>query len=178
MRWTKLRLARRERAVSQAALAKSAGMSRATVARIEAGAEGAFPGTIQKLAAALGVRPVDLLDDEPVTLVGRLPDLSDEVRQHRDSEYRRGYQQGWGAAIDSLVRLVHEDGMGLSEAYEACTAHRFDGLQLWKRFVHPTADYLPPPVPRPMRRGPVRKTRPSQPRTGRARPSSNSGPDE
>lgn len=51
----------RERAVlSQDELAEKAGLSRQTVARIEAG-KPAMPKNIRKLAAALGVEPAALL---------------------------------------------------------------------------------------------------------------------
>jgi transcriptional regulator with XRE-family HTH domain len=61
MQWTKIREARRQAAMTQAQLAETSGVSRATIARLEKGAEGPFPGTIQKIASALEVRPLEVV---------------------------------------------------------------------------------------------------------------------
>ena len=54
---------RMRRALSQAMLAERAGVSRPTIARIEAGDSARF-ATIHKLAEALGVEPVDLINGD------------------------------------------------------------------------------------------------------------------
>jgi transcriptional regulator with XRE-family HTH domain len=54
----------RERAtLSQEELKERSGISRATIADLEAGNRGAQPRTIRRLAAALGVEPADLYGD-------------------------------------------------------------------------------------------------------------------
>ena len=61
-----LRRLRREAGLSQRELAGKAGVSPGTVYRLENGLRGAYPATLRKLAAALGVSPADLmLEDRP-----------------------------------------------------------------------------------------------------------------
>ncbi len=55
-----LRESRRTRLMSQEDLALSAGVTPGTIVRLEAGSDGYY-GTIRKLAAALGVKPQELM---------------------------------------------------------------------------------------------------------------------
>jgi transcriptional regulator with XRE-family HTH domain len=50
-------------ALTQLELAERAGVARTTIVRLEQGDENAGPGTIKKLARALGVKPTDLWED-------------------------------------------------------------------------------------------------------------------
>ncbi len=59
----RLREHRKRRALTQIELAKISGVSRATIARLEAGTHGAYKTTISKLARALKVKPQDLTED-------------------------------------------------------------------------------------------------------------------
>lgn len=60
----KLKRLRRGRALTQVQLAERAKMSQSTIAQIESGARpNPHPGTLGKLADALGVSPADLLED-------------------------------------------------------------------------------------------------------------------
>lgn len=59
----KLKQLRRERVLSQRELAREAGVTGGTVIRLEHGQPEARPGTIRRLASALGVEPVELLAD-------------------------------------------------------------------------------------------------------------------
>jgi transcriptional regulator with XRE-family HTH domain len=56
----RLRRERERRAWSQGELAREAGMSRTSVSNLEGAKHGAYPGTVRKLAAALGVEPTAL----------------------------------------------------------------------------------------------------------------------
>lgn len=56
-----LRRLRREAGLGQRELAETAGVSPGTVYRLENGLRGAYPATLRKLAAALGVSPADLV---------------------------------------------------------------------------------------------------------------------
>jgi len=59
---SRLKLLRERKALTQAELAERAGISRITVARLEAGVDEPRPATTRKLAAALGVEPEALMD--------------------------------------------------------------------------------------------------------------------
>jgi integrase len=61
---TKLKALREERVLSQRDLASMAGLTQMTVWRIENGYRDARPGTIRKLAQALGVEPKELVKKE------------------------------------------------------------------------------------------------------------------
>jgi transcriptional regulator with XRE-family HTH domain len=56
-----LRAARRSMALSQRQLAEMAGVSANTVHLLEGGRRGCYPGTLRKLASALGVAPAELV---------------------------------------------------------------------------------------------------------------------
>ena len=50
--------------MTQIELSKISGVSRATIARLEAGTHGAYRGTVSKLARALKVKPRDLIETD------------------------------------------------------------------------------------------------------------------
>jgi transcriptional regulator with XRE-family HTH domain len=56
-----LREVRQSRGLSQRELGELARVSSGTVYRVEAGLRGAYPGTVRKLATALGVAPEELV---------------------------------------------------------------------------------------------------------------------
>jgi transcriptional regulator with XRE-family HTH domain len=60
----RLRAVRERRALTQQQLAEKAGISRPTLTRIEACLQDPYPTTVRKLAEALGVDPVDLMQPE------------------------------------------------------------------------------------------------------------------
>jgi len=59
VRVPRLRDVRHRFALSQEELAERSGVARSTIIKLEAGRE-AWPSTVRKLAAALGVKPADL----------------------------------------------------------------------------------------------------------------------
>ncbi len=61
MNTEKLRRLRRERALSQRALARESGIGLDTVNKVETGVRDALPVTIRKLANALEVEPCELM---------------------------------------------------------------------------------------------------------------------
>jgi transcriptional regulator with XRE-family HTH domain len=61
---TKMKALREERVLSQRELASMAGLTQMTVWRLENGYRDARPGTIRKLAGALGVEPKELVKRE------------------------------------------------------------------------------------------------------------------
>jgi transcriptional regulator with XRE-family HTH domain len=61
---TKMKELREEKVLSQRELASMAGLTQMTVWRIENGYRDARPGTIRKLAVALGVEPKELVKKE------------------------------------------------------------------------------------------------------------------
>ena len=60
----KLRMLRREAALSQAELAERAGTTQETISRLECGHHAARGCTLRKLAEALGVEPKELMKEE------------------------------------------------------------------------------------------------------------------
>ena len=58
-----LRAARQRLGLTQRQLAARAGTGQQTICKLETLRRGAYPRTLQKLAAALGVSPADLVDD-------------------------------------------------------------------------------------------------------------------
>ncbi len=60
----KLKRLRRERALSQRALARESGIGLDTVNKLETGLRDALPVTLRKLAVALGVEPRELMKGE------------------------------------------------------------------------------------------------------------------
>jgi transcriptional regulator with XRE-family HTH domain len=65
VRLTRLKTVRERKAFTQEQLAEKAGVSRATLARIETGQNEPYPSTVRKIADALGVEPEQLM--EPAT---------------------------------------------------------------------------------------------------------------
>jgi len=61
----RLRFWRERKALTQQQLADKAGITRVTVARVEAGLEQPYPTTVRKLADALEVGPEDLMEPLP-----------------------------------------------------------------------------------------------------------------
>lgn len=61
MTLARLRSVRQRQALTQQQLAEKAGLNRATIVRLEAGADEPLPTTVRKLASALGVEPADLI---------------------------------------------------------------------------------------------------------------------
>ena len=57
----RLRAHRKRRGLTQIELSKISGVSRATIARLEAGTHGAYRGTVSKLARALKVKAHELV---------------------------------------------------------------------------------------------------------------------
>ncbi len=64
----RVRKLRDAQVMTQEDLARVSKVGRATVARIEAATVDARASTIRKLAGALGVEPVELIDDRPLEL--------------------------------------------------------------------------------------------------------------
>ncbi len=60
----RLRLLRRQAALSQQELAERAGTTQETISRLERGRHAARGSTIRKLAEALGVEPRELMKEE------------------------------------------------------------------------------------------------------------------
>lgn len=81
---------RRERELSQEALAHQAGVDRSYVSHLEREVYTAGIDVVDRLARALGVRAADLLMPPPVIQRRRLPE---HVERRRLPEHRRGRPQ-------------------------------------------------------------------------------------
>ncbi|HEY3115815.1 MAG TPA: helix-turn-helix transcriptional regulator [Chloroflexota bacterium] len=66
----RLKNIRERRALTQQDLAERAGVNRVTVARLEGGVDQPLPGTVRKLADALGVAPEELMDQADLEKAG------------------------------------------------------------------------------------------------------------
>jgi len=66
----RLREFRQSKGLSQRELGKLARVSSGTVYRLENGLRGAYPGTVRKLASALGVAPEALLGKQDIEQLG------------------------------------------------------------------------------------------------------------
>jgi transcriptional regulator with XRE-family HTH domain len=60
----RIREHRQRRGLTQTELSKISGISRATIADLEAGKRGAYRSTVRKLARALKVKPHELMEGE------------------------------------------------------------------------------------------------------------------
>ena len=98
-----LRRVRLERFLSQAELARRAGLHALTITRLEAGATAPTTRSVRALADALGVEPRDLATTEEVAELRRTPD-------------------GAGRASDRLDRW-NDDGGAAQPAAGAQTDH-------------------------------------------------------
>lgn len=68
---TGLRRARERASLTQEELAKRSGVGRATIAGLETGSRRARTGTVEKLAGAIGVNSIDLVEPERVSPANR-----------------------------------------------------------------------------------------------------------
>src|SRR5215217_3033828 len=81
-----LKRLREERGLSQVKLAARADLNPATVNQIERGARNASPGTLRKLAEALGVSLVDLIEGNYPKAQAPQPSLEDAARSEAFQE--------------------------------------------------------------------------------------------
>jgi transcriptional regulator with XRE-family HTH domain len=99
----------RERAtLSQEELKKRSGISRATIADLEAGNRGAQPRTVRRLAAALGVEPTDLYGDPDSPKAGAPPSQR-SLFNGGEEERRLGYLRAWRAFVYKLLKRWEQD---------------------------------------------------------------------
>ena len=116
----KLKRLREERNLSQVKLAARADLNPATVNQIERGMRNASPGTLHKLADALGVSLYELLEDDSPK--GQAPLWSDNPpAERRPSTFGKFIV----SAADKWISIVSEPGkdyrklIGISEAADA-----------------------------------------------------------
>jgi len=137
----------RERAtLSQEELKERSGISRATIADLEAGNRGAQPRTIRRLAAALGVEPADLYEDPDSPKAEALPSqqltlnglLAEEWR------YRPTTQdvQALDRYLSRLQRELDEDGMRRPDVERELDVIRAFGPTVCASMSDETADLI------------------------------------
>src|SRR5437867_2333715 len=95
---TKIKTIREEREMSQAAVAKRAGISRGYLLRLEAAQQDPTRDTLEKLAKALGVPLEHLLSRE---------------RRRGMSEYEQGHEDGFTAGASASIQLTTRDLVAL-----------------------------------------------------------------
>jgi transcriptional regulator with XRE-family HTH domain len=109
-----LKRLREERGLSQVKLAARADLNPATVNQIERGARNASPGTLRKLAEALGVSLVDLIE-------GNYPKVQAPQPSLEDAAQSEAFQHALAVLFQGLARrgkriVEHSVRVGPSEA--------------------------------------------------------------
>jgi len=129
-----LKRLREERGLSQVKLAARADLNPATVNQIERGARNASPGTLRKLAEALGVSLVDLIEGNYPKAQTPQPSLEDAARSEALQEalavlFRGLARRGQGITEQSLREGPSESlSRELNEYYaEVAALHRLKG---------------------------------------------------
>lgn len=92
---------RREKRLTQQALADRTGLSLSMIGGIERGAKFPSPATFEKLARALGARPADLFDFEP-------RDYVDEPRRRALKDLETALKEETPDYIRMICRIVSE----------------------------------------------------------------------
>lgn len=49
-----------------------------------------------------------------------------------EEDYRRGYLDGWDAAVEAIYRLMHERDFTIGAAADAADAHKGKALRQWR----------------------------------------------
>jgi transcriptional regulator with XRE-family HTH domain len=129
-----LKRLREERGLSQVKLAARADLNPATVNQIERGARNASPGTLRKLAEALGVSLVDLIEGDYPKVQAPQPSLEDaaqsEAFQHALAVLFRGLARRGQVIIEQSLREGPSEALSreLTEYYAETTAvHQIKG---------------------------------------------------
>lgn len=109
-----LRRIRTMRGMNQVDLARASGVAQNTISEIELGKREARPGTLKKLADALGVGIADLLGDTSPKAPGRSspePSLFSELEDER----RRTFVQSWRRYAESRAKSYEISGATLTQ---------------------------------------------------------------
>ena len=122
----RLREWRDRAALSQEELHNRSGVSRATIADLEAGNRGAQPRTIRKLAEALHVEPDDLYGGPEHPLVEAPPSSQPTLNGELEEERRLRYLRAWRAFVHNLARSWEQQPPNteaeITPLFEAMTA--------------------------------------------------------
>ena len=84
-----LRRLRQQAVMSQQQLADESGVARDTISKLETGQRRAYPTTIRKLAASLGVEPQKLVEDREGR--PRTPEVSKGQEEDKPKKKRLGF---------------------------------------------------------------------------------------
>ena len=129
-----LKRLREERGLSQVKLAARADLNPATVNQIERGARNASPGTLRKLAEALGVSLVDLIEGNYPKVQAPQPSLEDaaqsEAFQHALAVLFQGLARRGQGIIEQSLRERPSEALSkeLTEYYaETAAVHQIKG---------------------------------------------------
>jgi transcriptional regulator with XRE-family HTH domain len=129
-----LKRLREERGLSQVKLAARADLNPATINQIERGARNASPGTLRKLAEALGVSLVDLIEGDYPKVQASQPSLEDaaqsEAFQHALAVLFRGLARRGQGIIEQSLREGPSEALSreLTEYYaETAAVHQIKG---------------------------------------------------
>jgi len=84
-----LRRLRQQAVMSQQQLADESGVARDTISKLETGQRRAYPATIRKLAAGLGVEPRELVEDREGR--PRTPEVSKGQEEDKPKKKKLGF---------------------------------------------------------------------------------------
>jgi transcriptional regulator with XRE-family HTH domain len=127
----RLKRLREERGLSQVKLAARADLNPATVNQIERGARDASPGTLRKLAGALGVGLADLIEDDYPKAPPPQPSLEDAAQSDEVQEALAVLFRGLARRGQGIVEQSRREGPseGLSRAL---TEYYDEGAALYR----------------------------------------------
>ena len=139
-----LRRARESASLTQEELAKRSGVGRATIAGLEAGSRRARPGTVEKLAGAIGVDPGDLVEPGEASRPAGRPGLLEAegggraftAVYQRDDGWWLGYVEELPGAnaqertLEEARESLRDAVADVLEANRELTRTEFEGLEV------------------------------------------------
>src|SRR5215203_3986837 len=126
-----LKRLREERGLSQVKLAAKADLNPATVNQIERGARNASPGTLRKLAEALGVSLVDLIEGNYPKAPAPQPSLDDAAQSEAFQHALAVLFQGLARRGQGIVEQSRREGPSEALSREL-TAYHAETVALYR----------------------------------------------
>lgn len=136
----KLRALRERAALSQRDLAERSGVGKATILKLERGRQRAYPGTIQRLAEALGTTPGDLGAEATTPEASNMPVALETLPAAVDFANRYPKRRWTSAEIEADLALMAADPDYQAEALELEAEYALAGWEALQIGERPPAD--------------------------------------